>query len=663
MKTIKKKTIFKKSSSIGLDVSDASAEVVESYIEKGSIKIASANRIFLEKGLIENGNIKDADKLAESIKGLFASADPSPIEGKCIIFGLPLLRAYLHLFDLVRDDDGSIDDTVKKEIRNNVPVNIKDLAYSYRLYEDIGASDRKESMASKRQRCLIAAVRYDYLDMWNKCLNQAGLEISEFRLGNIAAFRGLYAKEWTDHSCLLDIGSEITEFSIYKKEGLLYSYSIRFGGSRLARELSSRLNLNEIQSRRLILCDGLKTNDQVAKNAIMDQVADLVREIRLNHDYLKKRSKITVDKVFLLGGTSQMGGLADFLKESFPNVQFEFGRPMAERAKNPVTSEYINALGLSLYGIEKVKGETDPVFSTVDRTNTSWLLHSVRSAIGSINERYFRFAMIGLAAILSLFILIYFGQAKRSVENSNITMAEKSYLGQANIKSSIPIAVNNSFYTDLSIRGRKIETTLKDADIINKAVEASRQLAENSIIQGEALWREPIDLPKGKSFLFPLTLHWIAYIQSDFSKLMSLDAKAQVGQDDIKIQSSRLTGLRPSKIDDMYFMDIEASVLARQTVTKPLKKSNYTEDSGQAITKAPIPESRSAPEKISIESLSGNVNARLQATANSRVIGKLKPQTKYIFIKELNGWYQVRLDEKTSGWVNSKYVKKSGSIN
>ncbi|OQX50787.1 hypothetical protein B5M47_03215 [candidate division CPR3 bacterium 4484_211] len=58
------------------------------------------------------------------------------------------------------------------------------------------------------------------------------------------------------------------------------------------------------------------------------------------------------------------------------------------------------------------------------------------------------------------------------------------------------------------------------------------------------------------------------------------------------------------------------------------------------------------------ETPTGFLNVRSGPSLNASIIGKVFPGAQYEFLEESPGWYRIKLDETTSGWVYSRYVEK-----
>jgi hypothetical protein len=68
-----------------------------------------------------------------------------------------------------------------------------------------------------------------------------------------------------------------------------------------------------------------------------------------------------------------------------------------------------------------------------------------------------------------------------------------------------------------------------------------------------------------------------------------------------------------------------------------------------------------SPAKVIIlETPTGFLRVRKTASVAAAVVGEVKPGEIYDLINELSGWYEIKLNDKTNGWISSQYAQKQG---
>lgn len=59
-----------------------------------------------------------------------------------------------------------------------------------------------------------------------------------------------------------------------------------------------------------------------------------------------------------------------------------------------------------------------------------------------------------------------------------------------------------------------------------------------------------------------------------------------------------------------------------------------------------------------LETPTGFLRMRSEASINSEEVGRVNPGQTFDLIKELEGWYQIKLKDGTLGWISSQYATK-----
>lgn len=74
----------------------------------------------------------------------------------------------------------------------------------------------------------------------------------------------------------------------------------------------------------------------------------------------------------------------------------------------------------------------------------------------------------------------------------------------------------------------------------------------------------------------------------------------------------------------------------------------------------PTPSTAVAQSTVTIlDTPNGFLRVRSGAGTTFSEVGRVKPKETYDFLEEKNGWYQIQLDDKTTGWISSTYAKKN----
>ena len=110
---------------IGIDIADNTIEVAEII----GNKILNLSRIKIPSGIVQHNQIKDEEKLILAIKKVLENNKPKPIKAKEIIFKLQESQSFV--FTIKIENKNKLQETLKQEIKNNVPLEKDDLVYNY----------------------------------------------------------------------------------------------------------------------------------------------------------------------------------------------------------------------------------------------------------------------------------------------------------------------------------------------------------------------------------------------------------------------------------------------------------------------------------------------------------------------------------------------------
>ena len=95
---------------------------------------------------------------------------------------------------------------------------------------------------------------------------------------------------------------------------------------------------------------GVLSPSQKVFPSIIKVLEKIVAEIKISLDYFQKNSGQIIQNIILVGGTSRLKGLTDYLKANLDLQNIQIGESVLTDQKSPL--EYIKSIGLALVGIE-----------------------------------------------------------------------------------------------------------------------------------------------------------------------------------------------------------------------------------------------------------------------------------------------------------------------
>jgi len=353
-----------KEKSVGLDIADRTIEVIELTQKNGKKIISSMGRVHLVPEIVRRGRIIDEKRLRQAVKKVLATARPSPIQTRKIVFGLPESQVYLHIFELPPHDKGERDDLVAKEAQESIPLQADDMLFSYSVL-----STREENT-----EILLVVISREVLSEWQGFFQSLQLEVEYFDVETLATFRGLFVEKLTSPHCVVDIGGAVTSISIFDERGLQYSYSLAAAGDTFTGEIAKNLKVTKEHAEDLKVRLGLSDENEKIFFILIKTLQPIVDGVKVSLEYFKEKTGRSVSGIVLVGGSSKLKGLTNYFKEQFHQSVW-LGESILLRSRSSL--EYIEAIGLALRGFDREEDRNDPVIR----------IKSSRTVLSAIKKR------------------------------------------------------------------------------------------------------------------------------------------------------------------------------------------------------------------------------------------------------------------------------------
>ncbi|MCK5591229.1 MAG: pilus assembly protein PilM [Candidatus Pacebacteria bacterium] len=646
--------LFNKNS-IGLDIADQTIEVAELEKTGDDIGIVSLGRTKMDPGIVELGRIKDEEKLLKEVKKVFARAKPISIINREIIFGLPESQVYTSVFVLKTESKDEREQLIYEEVRKTVPLVEDDLTYSYRI---IGHDEAGE-------RILLVATSKEVVLEWQNFFKKAGLDVKIFDIETLAVFRGLFSKAPDNPTFLIDIGSKNTNIAIFDKKGLRYSYSVLKAGDYFTEKIAEALGISiEKAEEEKIKTDLIKDNQLVG--VLIRSLEPIVEEIKPLLNHFQKQNENKRGEVVLIGGSSQIKGLADYLSDAL-------GAKVRLGGTGP-SLVYLESIGLALRGFDSKWDKKDPSIEIIKEEKKgkkevdeeSPFLRVVNTEVEPSNrvnveddfgldnqdlgnqksllklkkqKKILMFILITGILLVGASFLYRSGQ--RSLEEKLPNTAFQDYQFPKFMNLQVPVAIEESEYSVDRVRGRKISSE-------------NEKKPEESLIKVNSN-------------------EWLAYSEMDAQKMFISEIEKNINVEFI-LDNVEYQSVEPSDNPVVYFLKSKVNILTKEefilkeekeeVVIVPEKEEEETsEEKSEIISpqdfEEEVSEDTESEEQVLIKNTpTGWLNVRSGPDVTYIIITKINPGEKYIIIEEKEEWVKIKLSEDEEGWVYSVYVEK-----
>jgi len=370
-----------KPETFGLDISDLSLKIVKLKRRGKFLTLASFGEAQIKPGIIKEGEIKDEEKLAETIKEAIKKVKGERIKTKYVVASLPEEKSFLQVIQMPKMPEEDLKSAIIYEAENYIPLPIEQVYLDSQIvppvYNHLDHFD-----------ILLAALPKKTVDPYLASLKKAGLQPKALEIESLSIVRALIKDEVSTVPILLiDLGATRTSFIVFSGHSLKFTSSIPVSSQNFTEIISKNLGVSLTEAERLKIRYGLeekvelKIKDKKTKitkekgkifETLVPALVDLVQQIKkhlayyqshASHEHLPPDGKI-VSKILLCGNGANLKGLTELLTLEL-KISVELANPWVnilsqdqrERLELPLEKSlgYTTALGLALRGIKERK--------------------------------------------------------------------------------------------------------------------------------------------------------------------------------------------------------------------------------------------------------------------------------------------------------------------
>lgn len=324
-----------------LDISDNSLEVLGCQKNFwGQTVIKSVNRLKLEKGLIVDGQIKNANGLSKALKKLLGTAKPNKITSKQCLLSIPENKVFTHIFKVpVALKGEEVEEFLLNQAEGIIPFNRETVYSDYVVVKE----DNKE------KKILYVAAPKKLIDDTLAILKQLNISVLFIELESLSIARALIDKKIGKNAAMIiDIGGNFSNIGIFDKDGLKLTVSLPVAGNHLTREIKTKAKLTLEKAEEVKVTKGLKSTDKKVLSAIQSSLDKIVNEAARSIEYYQQKSGQIVDRLLIIGGTAHLPGLKDYFARKI-DINIMMGNPWNIIKKAPAVSKYFRKQDAHLF--------------------------------------------------------------------------------------------------------------------------------------------------------------------------------------------------------------------------------------------------------------------------------------------------------------------------
>ncbi len=323
----------------GIDIGSSIIKLVElQYTSEGCI-LRSFAQVFLEKGVIEDGLIKDHDALAKKIKELFKV---SHCGAKSVVTALPGHVVMIKKAGFRKMEEAELRDFILDEAGEYLPFdNIRDVNFDFHICSE-------QSLDPGQMEVVIAAAKKDVTESYVYAIEKTGRRVTIMDVDSFAletAYEENYDFDADDTIALVNIGASITNINIVKDKESVFTRNILLGGDSITQALQKKLEIS-FEEAEMIKIEGSSKHDNIQEEFVRC-LKPVFLEIGRSFDYFS--STVTephISRILVSGGCARIPGIVDAMKKKF-HCETEIFNPFKNIAydKNIFSPSYIKDIG------------------------------------------------------------------------------------------------------------------------------------------------------------------------------------------------------------------------------------------------------------------------------------------------------------------------------
>ena len=323
----------------GIDIGSSALKLVEIKDTPKGWTLQRLAQIPIERGVIQNGLIKDPDALARRIKDL---VKVSRYRGKYLTTALSGHVVMINKAGFRKMEEEELRDVIVDEAGEYFPFDdIRDVNFDFHICSE-------ESSDPNQMDVIIAAVKKEITESYTAAIEKAGSRVTVMDVDSFAletAYEENYDFEADDIIALVNIGASITNINIVRNAESVFTRNIMVGGDSITETLKEELGLS-FEEAEMVKLEGRGGDDETGV-AVLDYLTPLFLEIGRSFDYFSSTaSGSPLSGILLSGGCAVIPGIVNAMKDRF-HCEVEIFNPFKNILynKNVFSASYLREVG------------------------------------------------------------------------------------------------------------------------------------------------------------------------------------------------------------------------------------------------------------------------------------------------------------------------------
>lgn len=344
----------------GLDIGHSSMKIMQMEHQAGKKPKVLGYGVssYYPENAMTNGVIVNYEVLSQALHELFSERLVGEITAKRVACTIPTSHTFSRPMSLPAMDRSQIDDVVKLEAEQYIPIPIENLYLDY----DISRQD-----ASGIELVVVATPK-NIVDSSLKFLQSAGFEpvALEPTMNATARLFNISDLSHTGASLLIDFGSIAIDIAVFD-QSMFVNSTISGGSDTLTNLIAKKFNITPSEAYVIKSQYGIEPSDKTAQimEAAQPILDPLLREVRKTMRYYDQRAagrRSKISQIITAGGGGTIRGLNQYLAERlglparslnpWPNIDFG----SLQRPSELASSMYVTVAGEAILTTQEILG-------------------------------------------------------------------------------------------------------------------------------------------------------------------------------------------------------------------------------------------------------------------------------------------------------------------
>ncbi len=310
---------------IGLDISDFSLKFVQLSKKANKIELQSFGKTTLEKGIIENNQIKDMSLFVAKIKELIDKPKFGKITSKRVVVCLPEPKTFIKLIKISREKKLT-EEQIGAEIKKYIPMSPDETYYDWQVI----------SRNQEEKTVLVGVSPKIFVDQYIEAMEKAKLSLIAAEIESVAIARALLKEESSSsiespkNYGIIDIGANRSSMFVYSKNTILFNISIPISGEKITDKIAKELNITRKKAELAKIILGVDKNkcEGIVETKISESIKKMLLRINDVIDFNNENFSNygNIDNIIICGGGANINSL-DKEIEKFSGIKACVGNP------------------------------------------------------------------------------------------------------------------------------------------------------------------------------------------------------------------------------------------------------------------------------------------------------------------------------------------------